>query len=95
MGLIALIIYWLLQAYFFALIARFILDLILTSNPSWRPRGLVLVVAEVIMTLTDGPLKAIRKIVPPLRFGVISLDLGWTILVSAVLFAQGIVSAFI
>ncbi|MEY4980868.1 MAG: hypothetical protein RL174_206, partial [Actinomycetota bacterium] len=59
MGLIALVIYWLLQAYFFALIARFILDLILTSSPSWRPRGLVLVAAEVIMTLTDAPLRSI------------------------------------
>jgi YggT family protein len=95
MSLLALIAYWLLQAYFFALIGRFILDLILTTNPSWRPKGLVLVLAEMAMTITDPPLRWIRRFVPPLRFGVIALDLAWTILISAVLFVQGIISAFI
>jgi YggT family protein len=95
MSLLAQFIYWLLQAYFFALIGRFILDLILTTNPSWRPKGLFLVLAEVVMTITDPPLRWIRRIVPPLRFGVIALDLAWTILISAVLFTQGLVAAFI
>jgi len=95
MSLLALILYWSLQTYFFALIARFILDLVLTTNPSWRPRGLFLVLAEVTMTITDPPLRWIRRFVPPLRFGVIALDLAWTILISAVLFTQGVVAAFI
>lgn len=95
MSLLALIIYWALQVFFFMLVGRFILDLILTSNPSFRPKGLILVLAEITMTVTDVPLKFVRKYVKPIRFGVISLDLAWTILVSAVLFLQGIVSAFI
>lgn len=95
MNLLALIIYWALQVFFFVLVGRFILDLILTSNPTFRPRGAVLIIAEVIMTITDVPLNFVRKYVKPIRFGVISLDLAWTVLVSAVLFVQGIVSAFI
>jgi YggT family protein len=91
MSLPAALFYWALQAYFLLLIVRFLLDLMLSANPSWRPKGLVLVVAEVTMTLTDPPLKLIRRIIPPIRLGAFSIDLGWTILVSAILFAQRLV----
>jgi len=71
MGLIALVIYWLLQVYFFALIGRFVIDLVLSFNRNWRPKGIVVVIVESIYTVTDPPLKMIRKIVPPLRLGVL------------------------
>lgn len=95
MSLLASIFYWVLQAFFFLLIGRFILDLVLSTNPSWRPKGFILVLSEITMTITDLPLSKVRKIIPPIRFGVISIDLAWTILISAVLFLQGIVKAFI
>ncbi|MFM6966843.1 MAG: YggT family protein [Rhodoluna sp.] len=91
MGLIALVIYWLLQVYFFALIGRFIFDLILSINPYFRPRGVLIVVAESIYTVTDPPLKLVRKIIPPLRLGAIQLDFGWTLVFVAVLFLQKLV----
>jgi YggT family protein len=94
MGLIAVVIYWLLQAYFFALIGRFIIDLVLSFNRSWRPKGLVLVLVESIYTITDPPLKAIRKIIPPVRVGAIQLDFAWTLLLLIVTFAQRFVLAF-
>lgn len=91
MSLPAALFYWALQAYFLLLIVRFLLDLMLSANPSWRPRGVILVVAEITMTLTDPPLKLIRKIIPPIRLGAFSIDLGWTILVTAILFAERLV----
>ena len=93
MGLIALVLYWLLQAYFFALIGRFIVDLVLSINRGWRPRGALVVLVESIYTITDPPLKLIRKIVPPVRVGAIQLDFGWTLLLLAVTFAQRLVLA--
>ena len=93
MGLIALVLYWLLQVYFFALIGRFLIDLVLSFNRSWRPKGLVVVIVESIYTVTDPPLKMIRKIVPPLRLGAIQFDFAWTILFTALLFAQSFVRA--
>jgi YggT family protein len=95
MSLPAALLYWALQAYFLLLIVRFLLDLMLSANPSWRPRGVLLVVAELTMTLTDPPLKLVRKIIPPLRLGAFAIDLGWTILVSAVLFAERLVLAWL
>ena len=91
MGLIEVVLYYLLQAYFFALIGRFIIDLVLSLNRGWRPRGLLVVLVESIYTITDPPLKLIRKIVPPVRVGAIQLDFGWTLVLLAVTFAQRLV----
>ena len=91
MGLIAVALWWLLQAFFLVLVARLFIDLALSVNRSWRPAGLLLPVVEVVMTITDPALKAVRKIIPSIRLGAIQLDLGWTALVFAIFFLQRIV----
>ncbi len=95
MGLIALIAYWALQLYFYALIGRLILDLLMSVNPSFRPKGLLLPVAEIVFTLTDPPLRFLRQYIKPVRMGAISLDFAWTVLVLAVVFAQSLVRGLI
>jgi YggT family protein len=62
------------------LIGRFIFELVQGFARDWRPRGLVLVIAEVVYTITDPPLRAIRRLIPPIRLGGISLDLGLMLL---------------
>jgi YggT family protein len=62
------------------LIARLVLDYVQQFARSWRPSGVVLVLAEVVYTLTDPPLKALRKVIPPLRIGGIALDLSYVVL---------------
>ena len=80
MGIIALILYWALVAYFYVLVGRFIIDLIRSLNPAWRPRGLVLVLAEIAFTVTEPPLRFLRRFIKPIRFGMLSFDLAWTLL---------------
>jgi YggT family protein len=91
MGLIAVILWWLLQVYFFALVARLFIDLALSVNRSWRPAGLILPIVEIVMTITDPALKLVRRVIPPIRLGAIQLDLGWTALVFAIFFLQRLV----
>lgn len=91
MSPIALIAYWALQIYFYALIGRLILDLVMSFNTSFRPKGLLLPVAEIVFTLTDPPLRFLRQFIKPVQVGAISLDFAWTILVLVVVFARGIV----
>jgi len=91
MGLIAVLLWWALQVYFFALVARLFIDLALSVNRAWRPSGLLLPVVEIVMTITDPALKAVRKIIPPFRLGAIQLDLGWTLLVFGIFFLQRLV----
>ena len=69
-----------LWLYFILLIGRLVLDYIQMFARSWRPQGPVLVIAEVIYTATDPPLRALRKIIPPLRLGSINLDLSFLVL---------------
>ena len=83
--LIARIAYVALLIYFFVLWARFILDLVQAFSQSWRPRGVVLVIAEVSFTLTDPPIRFVRRLLPPLRIGAFSLDFGFTIVMFAVI----------
>ncbi|HEY5484846.1 MAG TPA: YggT family protein, partial [Propionibacteriaceae bacterium] len=47
----------------------------------WRPRGVVLIVAEAVYTITDPPLRALRRLIPPLTLGSIRLDLAFMVLV--------------
>lgn len=74
----------LLDIYILILILRLVFDYITMFARDWRPRGMVLVLAEALYSLTDPPLNAIRRFVPPLRLGSISLDLGFLILIFGV-----------
>jgi YggT family protein len=74
------LLYLALWLYFILLIGRLVLDYIQMFARSWRPQGPVLVIAEIIYTVTDPPLRALRKIIPPLRLGSISLDLSFLVL---------------
>ena len=80
MNLVLELLHIALWLYFILLIGRLVLDYIQMFARSWRPQGPVLVIAEVIYTATDPPLRALRKIIPPLRLGSISLDLSFLVL---------------
>lgn len=66
--------------YFLVLIGRVVFDWIRIFAREWRPRGAALVVAEPIYTLTEPPLRALRKVIPPLRLGGMSIDLSFMVL---------------
>lgn len=93
-SLLATVVYFALLAFFLLMWARFVLDLAQSFSRGWRPRGPVLVLAEVAYTVTDPPIRAVRKVLPPVRVGQIALDFGWTIIMLAVVVlmsvAQGI-----
>ena len=74
------IVYLAVFIFLVLLIGRFILELVQSFARDWRPRGAILVVAEVIYTATDPPLKLLRRLIPPLRLGGISLDFGMLVL---------------
>lgn len=71
---VVLLVFWLM------LLARLVFDLVQAFARDWRPRGPLLIVLELIYTVTDPPLKAIRRVIPPLRLGQIQLDLAFLIL---------------
>ncbi|NNG18583.1 YggT family protein [Naumannella sp. ID2617S] len=80
MVVIGQIIDFVLLAYIAVLLARMVLSWVPMFAPDWRPRGPLLVVAEAIYTVTDPPLRALRKVIPPVRIGNAMLDLGFMVL---------------
>ncbi|NIZ92762.1 YggT family protein [Kineococcus rubinsiae] len=66
--------------FFLCLIGRLVLDWVQALAREWRPRGPVLVIAEGLYTVTDPPLKVLRKVLPPLRLGAVQLDLAFLVL---------------
>ena len=79
------IIYWVLWIFLLVLFARMILSWVPVLVRDWQPRGPMLVVAEVVYSITDPPLRLLRKVLRPVRVGNMMLDLafiGLAILVS-------------
>ncbi|MEN9679264.1 MAG: hypothetical protein RLZ57_393 [Actinomycetota bacterium] len=89
---IGMILAAILRIFLFALLARLILDYVRMFNRSWQPKGLVLWFAEIVYSLTDKPLNALRRFIPPLRIGQISLDMSFLVLFFAVQIAIPFVS---
>ena len=83
-----------LTIYLVILIARLVLDYVVIFARDWRPKGVVLVIVEAIYTVTDPPIKALRRVVPPLRIGNISFDLAFLIVLIGVQILINIVSRF-
>ena len=66
--------------FFIALLwIRFVVDWVQIFARSWTPRGVLLVALEVVYSITDPPIKALRRVIPPLRIGSVSLDLSFLI----------------
>jgi YggT family protein len=70
----------LLFLFFLMLIGRLIIDWVRVLARDWRPKGAVLVLAEVVYTATDPPLKALRRVIPTITLGGIRIDLAFLVL---------------
>jgi YggT family protein len=77
MTTIGIVIDWVLWVFLLILFARMILSWVPVLVRDWQPRGPMLVVAEVVYSITDPPLRALRKVLRPVRIGNMMLDLAF------------------
>lgn len=75
------------------LIARFVLDWVQMLARNWRPRGVIAVVCEGLYSVTDPPLRAVRRVIPPLRLGAVMLDLSPMVLIIGIYILLALVGA--
>ena len=80
MKVVQAVLYYALTFYLLLLIGRVIFDLLQSYSRSWTPSGILAMVAEIIYTLTDPPLKFLRRYIRPVRVGSVALDLSYTLL---------------
>jgi YggT family protein len=74
------LIVWVLQIFLLALFARVIFDYIRMFTPQWRPRGIVLALAELVYGITDPVMKFVRRFIPTLRIGPVALDISFILI---------------
>lgn len=91
---LATVLYVGLYVFFLALWVRFVFDWVQVLSRNFRPRGPLLVVAEVAYSITDKPLGSVRKVIPSLRFGGAAIDLGWSALMIVTLILLSVVGSF-
>lgn len=82
-NIIASVVRFTVFLFFVILLGRLVLDWVQAFARDWRPRGALLVVAEFVYTITDPPLKALRRVIPPLTLGSLRLDLAFLVLMVA------------
>jgi YggT family protein len=81
--LVGAILYYVLLAFLLLLVFRLVMDYVFMFARSFRPQGLLAMALELAYTATDPPIKAVRKVLPPLKIGNVSLDLGFTVVLFA------------
>jgi YggT family protein len=77
--ILAIVAYYLLWVFVGLMFVRLIVDWTMVFARQWRPSGLVAAVLEVAYTVTDPPLRALRRVIPPLRLGSMAVDLAFII----------------
>ena len=85
MEVLQIVLRYVLTIYLVILIGRMIFGWVQVFARDWRPTGILLVLAEAIFTVTDPPLKFLRRFIPPLRLGMVAMDLSFMVLFIVVL----------
>jgi YggT family protein len=92
MALVGTIIIALLNLFLLVLFARMILSWVPVLVRDWQPRGPMLVAAEIVYSVTDPPLRVLRKVLRPVRLGNMMLDLAFIGLVLVIYLLRMVVA---
>ena len=87
------LLYYALWIYFLLLIFRLVMEWVFVFARSYRPSGLVAMALEVTYSATDPPLRALRRVLPPLRLGAVAIDLAFLLLLIFVQILIGIAAS--
>jgi YggT family protein len=92
---VASILYLVLWLFLALLFVRFIVDWVQVFARSWTPTGPVLVILEIVYSITDPPIMFFRRFIPPLRLGSVALDLSFMIVLIICYLLLNVVRGFI
>ena len=79
-SIIGQIAYLVLYFFLLTLLGRFVMSTVLAYGRRWHPRRGAAAALEVMWSVTDPPLKQLRRVIPPLRVGTVSVDLSALVL---------------
>jgi len=79
-SIVAQVAYLLLYFFFLAFMARFVMGWVLAFGRRWHPGRGAAATLEAVWSVTDPPLKALRRVIPPLPLGTVTVDLSAIVL---------------
>ncbi|WIM69045.1 YggT family protein [Corynebacterium breve] len=85
------ILYAIVRIYALIVIVRILIEMVQSFSRQFAPPSWFMVIAEFFFVVTDPPIKALRRIIPPMRMGGVALDLSVLVL----FFALSILGAII
>lgn len=85
----------LIRFYVLILLLRIIIEMIQSFSRNWRPQRWFTIIAEPMFVITDPPVKALRRLIPPLRMGTVGLDVSVLVLFFILQLLQLILGAFV
>jgi len=62
------------------LLSRFVMSTVLAYGRRWHPGRGAAAALELVWSVTDPALKPLRRVIPPLRVGTVSVDLSALVL---------------
>ena len=77
---LGIILILLVRIYTWVLIARIIIEMIQSFSRQFNPPRWFMVIAEPLFVITDLPVKALRRLIPPLQMGGVALDVSVLVL---------------
>nr|WP_243857357.1 YggT family protein [Auritidibacter ignavus] len=80
-----------LTLYWYSLLVRVVYDVVQSFARQWRPRGISLILASAVYTVTDPPIRWLRSKIPPLNLGGIGLDVAFLVVFIVVILLRALV----
>ena len=78
------VLYYVLFFFWLLLTARVVVELVRAFARDWRPGRAAAVALEPIYTVTDPPVKLVRRVIPMVRIGGVGLDVSIMVLLLVV-----------
>ena len=84
----------LVQLFTYLLLARIVIVMIQSFSRSWQPGRAFSVVGEIIFTITDPPVKLLRRVIPPMPMGGVQLDVSVLVLFFILMILRAVLAGF-
>jgi YggT family protein len=94
MTLLWSVVGYVLYIYIILILARLVIDWTRQFARKWRPAGAAAIGVELVYIATDPPIRLLRRLVPPLQLGSVSLDLSVMILLIVLIVLRQVVLTF-
>lgn len=88
------VLYIMVQLFTYLLLVRIIIEMIESFSRSWRPGRVFSTIGEVVFTVTDPPVKLVRRIIPSMPMGAVRLDISVLVLFFVLMIVRMLLAPF-